>query len=173
MSAQEKLFVGSFNDVRVTNDGPYATGSIFVQNTKKKVGFSAFALINQYGWGEVIVGPTISLTKDLNIYLQLGMETVRPWYRLAFSTFYFDGSSRFFGSIEKGDGDENYWYTATYDWQPKRVTFGAMIQRYYGVGPRIGYKFGKLWVVAGGPYDLEANEWRPTLFVNYLIQAGY
>lgn len=153
--------------VFVTQSGVEApTAAIYytapVGQEGSRFSFTGFGVAT-ISWGEVYGGPAWQPTGWLFLSAGMGLETVpdAPW-RVAGSVLLTPG--RFFLlSIFETGGSGHWWkgvYTVKLPWLNERLSFGTMVQAYYGMGPRLDVHFGDGVVYVSPLWD-PLNSWQP------------
>lgn len=163
------------HNVRIVDSKPVFTGTVYAQRKlSKKLGITSFALITE-GWGEILIGSYYKLNESASIGVQVGMETASPdprfCSRFGISFTYFDPKKSYLVFLEKGNGSDNYWYSLAANYG-RKVTFGALAQRYYGIGPTLGIPIKNLTLRFCALYDFEAKKnyhLQPALFFKWVM----
>jgi len=110
----------------------------------EKVNLTVFALANK-GFAEILVGVTYSPKKWISIGVSTGIESSDAGYRFGSSLWLGKDKNSLLVVAEKGKGQENYFYRATYKHQlTDKFHIGATAWRFHGIGPLAGYKIEEL-----------------------------
>lgn len=107
------------------------------------------------GYADAYIGPTWSPTTHFSLGLAGGMETAdSPWRVIAYSTASYK-SLHLLGVVEYGGSE--LWYKAAVSYSIGKVSLGAMIQRFDGLGPRVSVSRWNLEFWVAPLYDIDAR----------------
>lgn len=168
-----QAFVQGENDITFTEKGGYLiTGTIYVQknfNENTNFGFSNFVLVNK-GYAEITPAITYQAGK-VSLYAGIGMETVKPHWRITTGALYVDSLNTVKLFFERGGGAKNYWYHISAERMiSKKFSAGVMSRRFYGTGVRVGCNItNNLKVAEGVFYDTEFKVFRNSLFLTFTL----
>ncbi len=165
-----QTFVQTKHDVKYVGNSKFVpTGTMYAEkDLGKKFGVSTFSLVTN-DWAEILIGAYYRLDTNLTIGIQAGMETTDPYWRFGSSLSYMKNNNTVMLLVEKGYGDENYWYSISYQNTNHKFVWGLMGQRFYGWGPEIGFQFGKSIITVAPLYDFEVKQFQPTIFWGWFI----
>lgn len=131
-----------------------------------------FALVEK-SWAEGLIGVSYAPVKWCELGFQVGIETTPSLFRLCGSVFLaLSDKATFFTCVEKGKGDDNWWYKSTLSYCPKeKFSFGLMSWRYNGTGIFLKHTFlkGKLGLWINPAYDFEFKTERFTIGLDIKI----
>ena len=157
------------HDVKVVDSKAVVTATIYAEkNLGKRLGVNAYSRLTE-GWAEVLIGPYYKINDAITFGVQIGMETAGTNLRYGASVTYFGIKASCLIFLEKGQGANNYFYSAAYNYQPKKLIYGILAQRTYGVGPTIGYPIKDITIKFAPLYDFEVKKFQPTLFLKWVL----
>ncbi|NCN99611.1 hypothetical protein GW920_00565 [Candidatus Falkowbacteria bacterium] len=122
-----------------------------------KVSFTYFALVSEK-WAETMLGVAYSPISWAQIGLNCGFEQNPALFRVGGSIWLGKGKTSFLTLLEKGDGQDNYWYKSTLAYKAtSSLSLGVRAWRFNGVGPLVEYKVKdfKFWIMPA--YEFEKN----------------
>ncbi len=157
LSGQNMEFFVNFSESQMSPNF-----SIFSEKRiNEKLGYAYFSLVSS-NWAEAYVGPVYSPSSKISIYTFIGIETGGNNLRGSLGLFLDLGSNIFFLSFyEKGKGGQNYWYHSQVIKKQKRTSYGLMLRRYSGLGPRIEFSISENVMFWLSPlYDFEFEEFK-------------
>lgn len=157
------------HNVRLINSKPIFTGTMYAsRDFSNTFGFSSFTLVSQ-NWAEILIGPYYKVNDNLSIGVQFGIETYDPYIRTGLSLSYISDKQACLMFLEKGVGKRNYWYSLLYEHKLNNLATGALLQRFYGVGPVVSYTKNRSTIRLAPLYDLEEKLFKPTLFFKWVM----
>lgn len=122
-----------------------------------KVSFTYFALV-QEKWAETMIGAAYAPVGWLEIGINAGFEQNPSLFRTGASIWLGNGQVSFLTLLEKGAGQDNYWYKSTLSWKAlPELSLGVRAWRFNGIGPLIEYKFNELKFWLFPAHDFEKN----------------
>lgn len=108
------------------------------------------------GYAEMYLGPTWSPSKTLSLGVAAGIETAEdPWRVAGTVTVSHD---KFWGIGIVEYGGSGLWYKGLATYRVGLVSFGALAERFDGIGPRIGVSYKGFELSAAPLFDFEAKE---------------
>jgi len=125
-----------------------------------KIDFTYFSLV-QKGWAEVMLGASYAPASWVSIGLNCGLEQLGELsFRTGGSLWLGKDKTSFLALVEKGNGNDNYWYRITGSYNlSKSFNIGARAWRFTGIGPLFEYKTGgmvsKIWAMPA--YNTKTN----------------
>ena len=167
----QTTFTQTNNDVKFVDGKAVPTVTVYTEKDFKqsKFGVNLFTLVTQ-GWAEALVGPYYRINKSSTIGISAGLETSTKNLRLGSSFTYLGEKTSLLMFLEKGNGNDNYWYSVSGTYQSKKMIYGVMAQRFYGVGPTVGYNLSESITLTGAPlYDIEEKKLKPTVFLKIVL----
>jgi len=162
-------FTQATADVRFVEGNAVFNTTVFTsKDVGKNWGISYFGLVTE-GWAEAYAGPYWKVNKKLTLGVSVGIETPSPYIRTAASATWFSDKHAILLFLEKGSGEGNYWYSLSYEFTHKKVGYGAIAKRFYGVGPSISFPIKSIKLTLAPMYDIEAQVAKPTIFLAHVF----
>jgi hypothetical protein len=120
-------------------------------NESGNIGFTYFGLI-QENWAEAQFGLYYNPTSWSQLGLSAGIEQNSKLLRTGGFIWLGKNNTSFVALLEKGAGEDNYWYKITINQKVGNFDLGLRGWRYTGFGPIFQYKIGKtglkVWTMA-------------------------
>jgi hypothetical protein len=164
VKAQTIIMIEEMNKITGNTVSPKLTGYVQHIPKGKQVGGFGFAQVQQK-WAQCILGvvyaPRVKKLDVLEISLGAGIEQANVPWRVQANIFLKKSNFSLLGAVEYGGGGHFYLVAPTY--RVKGWLLGARAQRYYGVGPTIGYTIGPMTIWGSPMYEIEEKRFTGTV----------
>lgn len=153
IAADTFVLIGSENRINENGVLPRAKAIVDVPVVEKLPVATTFVVMPNYA--EVYIGPTWKPTANFSLGIAGGMEIAADPWRVAAYTSARHKKLWALGVVEYGG--TGLWYKTVVSYDVGPISFGVLVQRFDGVGPRASgtYKGFELW--AAPLYDFESS----------------